>query len=229
VSAGRVVLIVIGTLAVLLGLALLAAGGFVLWADQTQREDGYLTTPSERFATTTSALTRERLEVDSTGPDWVWSDRFFGHIRIRGHADNGKRLFVGIGPAAAVGAYLARVGHSEVEDLEFDPFRVTYNRVAGGPPPRPPTAERFWAVSSAGPGSRTVTWKVRDGDWSVVVMNADGSRGVVALLDVGARFGFLLWLAVGLLVGGAVVLGVGALLIVLGVRERPPRTARPAR
>jgi uncharacterized membrane protein len=51
-------------------------------------------------------------------------------------------------------------------------------------------------------------------------MNADGSRGVDVDLAVGARLGFLLWLAIGLLVGGAVVLVGSAFLIYLAVRER---------
>ena len=53
-SAGRVILIVLGVIGVLFGLALLAGGGFLLWTDRTQRQDGYLTTPTERFATATT-------------------------------------------------------------------------------------------------------------------------------------------------------------------------------
>ncbi len=66
-SAGRVILIVVGGIGVLFGLGLLAGGGFLLWADRTQREDGYLTTPTKRFATSTYALTRTRFEIDTEG------------------------------------------------------------------------------------------------------------------------------------------------------------------
>ncbi len=51
-----------------------------------------------------------------------------------------------------------------------------YRAIAGGPPQGPPTAQHFWAVSASGVGQQTVTWEVREGDWSVVLMNADGSR-----------------------------------------------------
>jgi hypothetical protein len=223
-SAGRVVLIVLGSIGALLGLALLVGGGFLLWADRTQREDGYLTTPTERFATTTYALTRTRLEVDADGPDWIWNDNWFGKIRIRGEsAAAGKLLFIGIGPEGAVARYLGRVAHANVEDIDVDPFRVEYRPITGGPPRGPPTAQHFWAVSASGVGTQTVTWKVREGDWSVVLMNADGSRGVVADLDLGAKLSFLLWVAIGSLIGGLLVVGGSTALIVLAARTpRPP-------
>jgi hypothetical protein len=231
-SAGRVVLIVLGSIGALLGLALLVGGGVLLWSDRTQREDGYVTTSTERFATSTYALTRTRLEVDADVPNWVWNDNWFGKVRIRGEsAAGGKLLFIGIGPEPAVARYLGRVAHANVEDINLDPFRVEYRPIAGGPPQAPPTAQHFWAVSASGMGTQTVTWKVREGDWSVVLMNADGSRHVVADIDLGAKLSFLLWLAIGLLVAGALVLAGSIALIVLAARRRqappvpPPATA----
>ena len=224
-SAGRVILIVLGSIGVLFGLALAAGGGFLLWADRTQREDGYLTTPTERFATTTYALTRTRLEIDTDGPGWLLNDSWFGKIRIRGESPGAKMLFIGIGPEAAVAKYLGSVAHANVQDIDFDPFRVTYLPIAGGAPQGPPTKQRFWAVSASGVGTQTVTWKVREGDWSVVLMNADGSRGVVADVDLGAKLSFLLWVAIGSLIGGVLVIGGSTALIVLAARTRHPPPA----
>jgi len=222
VSAGRVILIVLGGIGVLFGLALLAGGGSLLWADRTQREDGYLTTPTERFATPTYGLTRTRLEVDTDESGWLLNDRWFGKVRIRGESPDAKMLFIGVGPEAAVAKYLGSVAHASVEDIDFDPFRVKYLPIAGGAPQGPPTEQRFWAVSASGVGTQTLTWKVRDGDWSVVLMNADGSRGVAADVDLGAKLSFLLWVAIGLLIGGALILGGSVALIVLAARGRPP-------
>jgi hypothetical protein len=70
-----------------------------------------------------------------------------------------------------------------------------------------------------GPGTQTLQWTPSDGDWTVVVMRADGSAGV----DVDARAGVtvpaLPWLWVGLLVLGGVLAVVGALLVALGVHR----------
>ena len=228
VSAGRVVLIVLGSIGVLFGIAVLAGGGFLLWADRTQREDGYVTTPTEQFATSTYALTRSRLEVDTNGAGWVLNENWFGKIRIRGEGPSGKTLFIGIGPEAAVAKYLGNVAHASVEDIDFDPFRAKYLSIPGGAPRGPPTEQDFWAASASGVGTQTVTWKVRDGDWSVVVMNADGSRGVVGDIDAGAKLSFLLWVAIGLLIGGVLVVGGSTALVVLAARRPRPPPAPPA-
>jgi hypothetical protein len=222
-SAGRVVLIVLGSIGVLFGVAVLAGGGFLLWADRTQREDGYLTTPTERFATPTYALTRTRLEVDTGEAGWVLNESWFGKVRIRGESSADKTLFIGIGPQAEVARYLGTVAHANVQDIDFDPFRATYLSVSGGAPQAPPTEQSFWAASASGVGTQTLTWKVREGDWSVVLMNADGSRGVAADVDLGAKLSFLLWVAIGLLIGGALVVGGSTALVVLAARKpRPP-------
>jgi hypothetical protein len=228
VSAGRVILIVLGSIGVLVGLALLVGGGFLLWADRTQREDGYLTTPTERFATPTYALTRTRLEVDTEGEGWVLNESWFGKIRIRGESSGDKTLFIGIGPQAEVARYLGSVAHANVQDIDFDPFRATYLSVSGGAPQAPPTEQSFWAASASGVGAQTLTWKVREGDWSVVLMNADGSRGVAADVDLGAKLSWLLWVAIGLLIGGVLVSGGSAALIVLAARRPRPPPAPPA-
>ena len=226
-SAGRVILIVLGGIGVLFGLALLVGGGFLLWADRTQREDGYLTTPTERFATPTYALTRTRLEVDTEGEGWVLNESWFGKVRIRGESSGDKTLFIGIGPQAEVARYLGTVAHANVQDIDFDPFRVTYLSVSGDAPQAPPTEQSFWAASASGVGTQTLTWKVREGDWTVVLMNADGSRGVAADVDLGAKLSFLLWVAIGLLVGGVLVSVGSAALIVLAARTRPRPPAPP--
>jgi hypothetical protein len=74
-------------------------------------------------------------------------------------------------------------------------------------------------ASTAGTGVRTLTWKVRNGRWRVVVMNANGSRDVASELSVGASFPHLLALAIALLGGGLVTLLISGGVIYLATRR----------
>jgi hypothetical protein len=226
-TVGRILLVTLGSIVALIAAGLLVAGGVALWADLTQRDDdGYLTTPTERLETESYAITSESIdlfETDTSG-DWVLTEGVLGSVRITGESA-GPDVFIGIGETADVAAYLDGVERAEVRDLNFDPFEVEYRLSAGREPPGPPGEQTFWVASASGPGERTATWDAESGEWTVVLMNADASDGVAADVSVGAEVDFLLWLAIGLLVAGAVVLAVAVLLIVLGARRATAETA----
>jgi hypothetical protein len=220
VSGGRIVLVVLGSLATLVALGLLAAGGAALWAETTQRdEDGFFTTPTERFETPASAITREiDLGAEAEGPDWLITDAA-GTLRVRAtNAASERPVFVGVARTADVARYLSGVEHAEVVDLSYHPFDAEYRVVAGDRAPAPPTEQGFWAESVAGTGTQTLTWDAGRGGWSLVVMNADGSAGVAVDAAVGAKVSWLLWAAIGLLVGGAVLLAGGIAMAVVAAQ-----------
>jgi hypothetical protein len=81
-------------------------------------------------------------------------------------------------------------------------------------------------ASAHGTGSQTLTWKVRSGGWSVVVMNADGSRGVDAGVSVAADVPILVPLGWSLMGGGALLALLAAGLTAVGVRS--PDRSEPA-
>jgi hypothetical protein len=219
-SAGRIVLVILGSLAALIGAGLLAGGGGLLWADQTQRDDdGYLSTPTERFDVSSYAIVSEPLdlvEADTEGADWLLSDDVLGDVRLQ--AANGD-LFIGVGPTSDVEAYLRGVEHHRLTDVEYDPFRARYDARAGDAPAAAPGEQDFWAATASGSGEQTLTWNPESGNWSAVVMNDDASPGIAADVSVGAEVNFLTWLAIGLLVAGAILLLGGAGLIYLGARH----------
>ena len=138
-----------------------------------------------------------------------------GRVRVRAERPDGGPVFVGIARERDVDAYLRGVGHAKLDDL--DPPEYVTSR--GGAPRRPPTAERFWVASASGPGRQSVDWDVEGGRWSVVSMNADGDRRVVVDADVGAKVGWFLWVGIGLLVGGLLLVAGGGALIALAARR----------
>ena len=208
-------------LAGLLSLGLLVAGGLLLWGDSKTDEHGYLNTRSERFATNTYALSTDNLDADLDGADWLLDRDRFGKLRLTVDANAGKPVFVGVAPTTDVERYLRGAGHELVTDIGYSPFRADYRRVAGDRKPAKPGAQDVWAASSQGPGRQAVTWDVEDGDWSIVVMNADASSGVDADVKAGAQVDFLDTAGWSALIAGLGALSVAALLTLLGIRVRP--------
>jgi len=76
----------------------------------------------------------------------------------------------------------------------------------------------FWNAMATGAGEVSLTWPVQEGTWSILVMNADGSRGVTADLRLGMKVNFLGWLATGLAAAGSLLLIGGAAMVFFGLR-----------
>jgi hypothetical protein len=219
----RIVLLVIGSLVSLIGGALLVGGTVLGWALATQRDDaGFFTTTEERFATDSYALTSDDLDLGDPGPDDWWADRELATVRLDVDAAGPGDVFVGIAPDEDVERFLADVPHDEVTSVSYRPFEAEYRRehVGGGQEPSPPGDEAFWVASTTGTGRQSLEWDVEPGTWAIVVMNADAGRGVVADIEFGVRVEYLVPVAIGLVVAGIVLLGLGAGAIVAAlVRE----------
>ncbi|HEU0248758.1 MAG TPA: DUF4389 domain-containing protein [Gaiellaceae bacterium] len=219
-GAGRVVLIVVGVIAALLSLALLAGGTALVVVDQTQRdEDGFLMSPSEDFSTATYAIVSESADVDFGGSESA-ARAILGDVRIRSESD--RDVFVGIARDTDVEEYLNGVEHSVVTDIGKDP---EYSDRPGGAPTSSPGDQDFWVASTSGSGEQTLEWQPEDGSWSAVVMNSDASRGVASELSIGAELDAALWVGIVLLVVGALLAALAALAITSGARRRATPSA----
>jgi hypothetical protein len=215
-TVGRIAALAIGILLVLLGLVLAGAGGTGLWADRTQREGGYVTTGVHEFSTSRSALATVSTELGSAGFGWLYAPGLLGKVRIRVTPTEPEQpLFVGIGPSTEVDRYLAGVRHTVITEF-WDEKTET---VSGGPPAATPGRQDFWVASASGSGAQEVVWKPDDGSWTVVVMNADGGAGINVGADLGARLSAVLWIAIGVLMTGAVFLAGGGFLIAGAIRR----------
>jgi hypothetical protein len=224
-GAGRIVAIVIGALLVLIGLGLLAGGAAVAYAGHSRDAAGFVTSGPAPVDSDAYAVVVPGVGVQIRGPDQAYARDLLGTVRIRATGDDPQQaVFLGLARTQDVDAYLRGVGHDEVRDIDVDPVRTDYTNRAGGAPASPPGEQTFWARSAAGTGTRTVEWPLATGDWTVVVMNADGSAGVHADVDLGGTLPVLRGATIGLFAAGGVLLVGGVLLIVLPIvtRRRVP-------
>ena len=159
----------------------------------TAKATATATSPPTRSASAPAA-TRSRPRTSTStldGPESMLDDGALGKLRVRAESNDGKPVFVGIARTSDVEDYLRGTAHDVVTDVEYDPFDADYDARRGDREPAAPARQDIWAASAHGAGERALTWDVDDGDWSVVVMNEDGSRGVDAGVSAGVRLGWL--------------------------------------
>jgi hypothetical protein len=100
-------------------------------------------------------------------------------VGVTANGGNGAGVFNGIGPRHEVDRYLSGAAFDEVTDLSLDPFELIVQRHAGEMAASPPAGQDFWVASAESRSSAQLSWKVADGDYRLVVMNADGAPDLV--------------------------------------------------
>jgi hypothetical protein len=228
----RAVFAAAGLTALLLAAAFLAAGGGVLAAKADADSDGYNTTSSHTFSTSGAALTSENLDLDIDGADWLMEVGDDSKLRVDATSQSGEPLFVGVARTADVERYLSGVAHTVVEDFGETPTGDVRNPKDRRSAERP-AQQDIWVASTTGKGEQVLSWNVMDGDWTVVVMNADGSPAVSADVAAGAKLPFLTAVGWGSLGGGVLFLvlagGMALLALNRGGGRRAAVTTVPRR
>jgi hypothetical protein len=198
--------VVIGSVLALLSLGLLGGGGTLLWAGQALRHDGYVTTETTAYSTTGCALASQRIDLG-----WgLLLTGLVGDVRLRVTAASaGRPVFIGVGPADRVAAYLSGTAYATVTDTGGGGLAVH----DGSGTIAPPGTAGVWAAQAAGTGTQVVRWTAQDGAWTAVAMNSDGSAGVAVRADAGVSAPGLVRLAAEVIAFGIVLGMLSAALI----------------
>lgn len=210
-TVGRVVAVVIGSVLALVSLGLLGGGGTLVWAGQALRQDGYVTTGTVTYSTTGYALASERVDLG-----WVWLlTGLVGDVRLRVTATSpGRPVFVAIGPADQVSAYLSGAAYTTVAGTGAGALVGHHGTVR----PAPPQTAGIWVAQVTGTGTQTLRWTSERGNWMAVVMNPGGSAGLAVRADAGVSAPLLFRLAVELIIGGMLVGALSVALVTVPVR-----------
>ena len=144
---------------------------------------------------------------------------------MKADAQGPDGVFVGIAPTWKVQGYLEGVEHSTFNQMMMgnEPRLTDHPGVA---PRTPPDQAGIWTAQSSGPGTQSIVWPPRNGDWSVVVMNADGSPGIATGTEAGAEMPVVGWVVALLLTLAALALVAGVVLIVVPLRSVSKQNAK---
>jgi hypothetical protein len=211
-------LAIIGLMLTIVGLVLLAVVGV----------DGRYTSPALAATTDGNAVLFDAIFVEG---DLPVSGSFATTLGTEVTSDRGA-VFVGLGPTDEVARYLADVPVALAVELHLPDGRLTTRPVAGDRTPEPPGAQDFWVAQAEGSGPLGVEWTLDRGDWTLVVMNADGSAGIDARGTATVHLPALGTATIVALILGIPGVVAGVALIVSALRSRadersPVAAARP--
>jgi hypothetical protein len=210
----RAALVTAGVLLAAGGAVAMVAGGAVV---VVVGHDNALSTGSHRTSTSTTALVTPIDNVSDRGVDTLGRPTLRTTLRRAA-----EPVFVGVGPAKQVDAYLAGAAIETVDDFEVDPYDLDTTTRAGSTRPAAPDTQSFWVARSDGASGADLSWRMRGGDYRLVVMNADGSPGVAADARVSITVPHLFAIG-GIVLGlGLTVLAIGAGMAVVGVAVTRP-------
>ncbi len=211
----KLIAAVIGVLMLIGSAGLVAAGAFTLAVADS---DGWIEVGPVRVTSDASALVGDDISVDlgDSVDDRTWIG--FGDVpaRIDVTGRNGKDIFVGIAPAADAERYLAGAAHDRVDI--FTEGDASLSRIEGTGVLADPASQSFWVASTT---AGSLDWDLTDGEWAVVVLNADGAPGVDVTVSAAAQIPFVRGFAAVLLVVGVLGLAGGVTITYFGVRRSP--------
>jgi hypothetical protein len=223
----KIVLIVVGAVVLLCGLGAVVPGVFLT---VVTGGDNAITTGYHQLSSATPALVSptETIRSDTRVPT-----SGLGAAKLTVSArDANQTLFLGVARADDLEAYLDGIAHDEIKDINERPFRVDVQRQDGFPFAEPPEDESFWVASATGTDPK-LEWNVTEGDYRVVMMNADGSPGPSAEARFGVQVEGLRGIGIGVIVAGILASLAGLGLLLWGIltpsrpRVGPPATAGP--
>jgi hypothetical protein len=220
-GAGRIIAVVIGSMMAMTALGLLSGGVALKIGDSVLRDDdGYVMSSTQRYDSPGLAVTSENVDLNSDSANFNLASRWLGTVKVEAESRTADSVFVGIARTSDVDGYLRGVAHTVVTDPSGNHGDPETEYVPGDRPTLRPADESFWVTSAQGTGQQVVTWEPEDGDWTIVVMNAEGTAPVRADVAAGAEVPIVDNVAIGLMAAGFVLLVFAVLVLVLAIRRR---------
>jgi len=220
-SAERIVLIILGVLALLGSVPFIFGGAAVLWVNSTLVDnEGYICTDSVHLDSDSYAIVATPDDMDEDS-EWFWWLGRFADLKIEGSNHGAsEQIFIGIADVHDVEEYLDDVAYDEMVEFSTEASEITYDSHTGDRGPVSPTNVSFWAASAYGIEKQTIVWEHEVDDYSLVIMNAEGADEVDVNMVFCVKIPQVGGFGVGILIAGIVLLIIGILMIFFAFRKR---------
>jgi len=216
----RVLWVVGGLILAAMAASLLTVG---LLLQGTFGSSGSVITESGAVTGEGAALLSEGISLNGGSP----LQRTLGRLTFGVRSPEGKALFLGLAPSESLFNYLDGAPYDIV--TKIGPGRETTRPVPGSRTPARPSDQTFWVRQASGVTAQ-IDWPedARAKGYRFVVMNADGSPSVDAVIVLGFVSDTVYPLSLGASLAGVLLLIPAIWMFYRGFRRAPVAPAAPA-
>ena len=205
------------------GLALIFGGGTLIWSNSyIKDEEGFYSSKTVQIKNDSYAVTTVPAKIEF-GPDW--SPQWLDLIKVKIKAENNKneKTFIGIASEEKISSYLEDVKYAQIEEFRLPhPWskpKISYTVNSGNNEPDPPNNEQIWTASTSGTGNQLLTWGLKEGNYSFVLMNEDASSGIDINGSIGIKIPMIKGIGIWLLAGGLFLLLLSFVFVYITTRR----------
>jgi hypothetical protein len=168
---------------------------------------GTIRTAHSEIATPANAVVSPVMAIASTNA----AERLTGRTSLTASVRSldASNVFIGIAAARDVDHYLAGASTTRVQDWGSDAIALDPPRGHTRAALAPPGTRTFWVAKGGATTVAALHWPVRDGQYRLVMMRADGRPGIAAAATAGIRAPAMTWSAVALLFAGLLLSALG--------------------
>jgi hypothetical protein len=237
-SAGRIILVIIGAIFLLTSFGMIAGGVSIrVLQESVVDSQGYIMSGVKQVTSNSYAIVVENIDINIAEPSDPFGreitraiGRDLGNIvtfKLIANSNNAKPVFIGLASLTDVAPYLGSVNFDQalVGEWNYNPQEPNFpnfNLVnhPGIAPSTVPNLYSYWLAHTTGVNNAVMTWGLEPGNYWLVIMNEDASRGVNVDLQMGAKAPILNTVSDVLLVFGVLIGLAGALMIYYGAIRR---------
>ena len=204
--------------------------GMRSFKDVMTDEDGYLKSKTQTIQVPSYGIVADEIDIELDQDAMRFFQRQGGFVSFKvttESLDPTKEVFIGVARYADAYSYIDPMEYHEIADINMgwergDEQETVYILHPGDAPATPPTEQDFWVVQASSAAEQTISWDPEEGNYYVVLMNADGSEGITANIRLGVQVPFFGGLG-DILIGAGVVVGaIGLLMLYFTIKRNQP-------
>ena len=228
-SIGKIIALIFGIFFLLIGILITVSGVAVFAVSNVYTDNqGYFTSPEYQLTkenVVAVVFSDININIESNAPQWVQSN-LSNIVQIRMQLTSTENYFIGVAQTSKVETYLANVPYAKITDFNWNSglqvsSDIIHPAATGNlSSNQPANLTDFW--DAQGSSTTILNWVPKQGEWTFVVMKADGTKGVDVGIKAGAKVPILGAIATFLVIFGVmfIVLSIVIFIIIARTNKR---------